>query len=97
MNDIQLLVLAAAGTTFSDLSFHPASVNSGDGREASRDVCEISLVLEDVLGLGPDPVHLAAVCQVRLVAHYEGERQQGNNGYWLLSSEHRISVFQSEF
>ena len=74
------------------LSFHPPRVNRSDGRETSRDVGEVSLVLEDVLGLGPDPVHLATVCQVRLVAHYEGQRQQGNNRCRLLGSEHRISV-----
>ena len=87
-----IFLVGPAGYRGFYLSFHPPSVNRSDGREASRDVGEVSLVLEDVLGLGPDPVHLAAVCQVRLVAHDEGERQQGNNGCWLLGSEYRKSV-----
>ena len=67
------------------LNLDPPCVDAGEAGEAARHVGEVVLVLEDVLRLGPDPVHLGPVGQVRLVTHEEGQWQQGRDGGRLLS------------
>ena len=56
------------------MSFDSTSINTGEGRKSTRHVGEVPLVLEDVLCLGPDPVDLGPIGQVRLVAHQECQR-----------------------
>ena len=68
------------------LNLDPACVDAGEAGEAARHVSEVMLILEDVLSLGPDPVHLGPVGQVRLVTHDEGQGQQRGDGCRLLGS-----------
>ena len=56
------------------MSFDSTSIDTGEGRKSTRHVSEVPLVLEDVLSLGPDPVDLGPIGQVRLIAHQECER-----------------------
>ena len=77
------------------LNLDPPRVDAGEAGEAARHVGEVVLVLEDVLSLGPDPVHLGPVGQVRLVTHQEGQRQQGGDGCRLLSPGNKLLSLSS--
>ena len=69
------------------LRLNPAGVYGGEAGEAAGHVREVALVLENVLGLGADPRHLGAVSEVGLVAHQEGEGEQGRHRGRLLRSD----------
>ena len=54
------------------LNLDSPGVYTSEARETTRHVREVVLVLEYVLCLGPDSVHLGPVSQIGLVAHDEG-------------------------
>ena len=72
---------------FSYLNLDPPGIYACEAGEATRHVSQVVLVLEYVLRLGPDPVHLGTIGQVGLVTHDEGQGQQGSDGCWLLGPE----------
>ena len=69
------------------LNLDSPCVYTSEAGEATRHVREVVLVLEYVLCLGPDPIHLGPVSQIGLVTHDEGQGQQRGNGCRLLGPE----------